>query len=50
LAIVAGAVIRAAVADGVARPDLGDVSDDSQLVQRVQDAMWQPIYLDAGSR
>jgi len=42
--IVAGAVIRAAVADGVARSDLGDVSDDSQLVQRVQDAMWQPVY------
>lgn len=49
-AIVAGAVIRAAVADGVARSDLGDVNDDSQLVQRVQDAMWQPVYLDAGSR
>lgn len=46
-AIVAGAVIRAAVADGVA--DLGDMSDDSQLVQLVQDAMWQPVYSDDGA-
>jgi malate dehydrogenase (oxaloacetate-decarboxylating) len=43
-AIVAGAVIRAAVADGVTDADLGDVNDDSQLVQLVQDAMWQPVY------
>jgi malate dehydrogenase (oxaloacetate-decarboxylating) len=48
-AIVAGAVIRAAVADGVADTDLGDVSDDSRLVQLVQDAMWQPVY-DGASR
>jgi malate dehydrogenase (oxaloacetate-decarboxylating) len=48
-AIVAGAVIRAAVADGVADTDLGDVSDDSRMVQLVQDAMWQPVY-DGASR
>ena len=49
-AIVAAAVIRAAVDDGVATSDLGDVRDESQLVQRVQDAMWQPVYLDGGAR
>lgn len=48
-AIVAGAVIRAAVTDGVADPDLGDVNDDSRLVQLVQDAMWQPVYATDGA-
>ncbi|MCU1494372.1 MAG: malate dehydrogenase [Acidimicrobiaceae bacterium] len=43
-AIVAGAVIRAAVDDGVADAELGDVSDDSQLVELVQSAMWQAAY------
>jgi len=47
---VAGAVIRAAVDDGVAGSDLGDVSDDSQLVQLVQNAMWQPVYSENGAR
>jgi malate dehydrogenase (oxaloacetate-decarboxylating) len=47
-AIVAAAVIRSAVAGGVADPGLGDVSDDSALVQLVQDAMWQPVYADDG--
>ncbi|MFI0260042.1 NAD-dependent malic enzyme [Streptomyces sp. NPDC017056] len=37
-AAVAVAVVRAAVADGVARVAPGDV------VQAVQDAMWQPVY------
>jgi malate dehydrogenase (oxaloacetate-decarboxylating) len=48
-AIVAGAVVRAAVADGVADHDLGDVSDDSRLVQLVQDSMWQPVYVADGA-
>jgi malate dehydrogenase (oxaloacetate-decarboxylating) len=39
-AIVAAAVVRAAVAEGVAdrQPD--------NVIQAVQDAMWQPIYPD----
>jgi malate dehydrogenase (oxaloacetate-decarboxylating) len=49
-AIVAGAVIRAAVADGAADVGLDDVTEDSQLVQLVQDAMWQPVYADDGVR
>jgi len=49
-AIVAGAVIRAAVDDGVAESDLGDVTDDSELVQLVQNAMWQPVYSENGAR
>jgi malate dehydrogenase (oxaloacetate-decarboxylating) len=43
-AIVAAAVIRAAVADGVAEAELGDVDNDSHLVELVQHAMWQPVY------
>jgi malate dehydrogenase (oxaloacetate-decarboxylating) len=49
-AIVAGAVIRAAVDDGVAQGDMGDLSDDSQLVQLVQNAMWQAVYANEGAR
>jgi malate dehydrogenase (oxaloacetate-decarboxylating) len=47
-AIVAAAVIRAAVDDGVAEAKLGDVDDDSHLVQLVQSAMWQPVYVGTG--
>jgi malate dehydrogenase (oxaloacetate-decarboxylating) len=43
-ATVAIAVIRAAVADGVATARLGDVGSDSHLTQLVQDAMWQSVY------
>jgi malate dehydrogenase (oxaloacetate-decarboxylating) len=43
-ATVAIAVIRAAADDRVATADVGDVGNDSHLVQLVQDAMWQPVY------
>jgi malate dehydrogenase (oxaloacetate-decarboxylating) len=43
-AIVAGAVIRAAVDDGVAGNELGDVDDDSHLVDLILDAMWKSQY------
>lgn len=49
-AIVAGAVIRAAIDDGVATAELGGMDDDSQLVQLVQDAMWQPVYEEIGAQ
>jgi malate dehydrogenase (oxaloacetate-decarboxylating) len=42
-ATAAIAVARAAAADGVATRKPGDV------VQAVQDAMWQPVYLDGVS-
>lgn len=43
-AIVAIAVIRAAVNDGVATANMGDTDSDSHLAQLVQDSMWQPVY------
>jgi malate dehydrogenase (oxaloacetate-decarboxylating) len=43
-AIVASAVIRAAVDDGVATANMGDTDSDSHLAQLVQDSMWQPVY------
>jgi malate dehydrogenase (oxaloacetate-decarboxylating) len=43
-AIVAIAVIRAAVDEGVATADIGDVGSDSHVAQLVQDSMWQPVY------
>jgi malate dehydrogenase (oxaloacetate-decarboxylating) len=43
-AIVAIAVIRAAVGDGVATANMGDTDSDSHLAQLVQDSMWQPVY------
>ena len=39
-ATAAIAVARAAAADGVA------TKEDDNLVQAVQDAMWQPVYRD----
>jgi malate dehydrogenase (oxaloacetate-decarboxylating) len=41
-AIVAAAVVRAAIADAVAKRQPDNVT------QAVQDAMWQPIYPDLG--
>jgi malate dehydrogenase (oxaloacetate-decarboxylating) len=43
-ATTAVAVARAAAADGVATRNLDN------LVQAVQDAMWQPVYADGGVR
>lgn len=40
-AIAAFAVVQAAVRDGVATVDPGDVAE---LTQTIQDAMWQPVY------
>jgi malate dehydrogenase (oxaloacetate-decarboxylating) len=37
-ATIAVAVVKAAVGEGVARTEITDV------VQQVQDAMWQPVY------
>ena len=47
-AIVAGAVVRAAVADGVADPDPVTSATTASWSKLVQDAMWQPVY--AGQR
>lgn len=43
-AAVAFAVVQAAVHDDVATIDAIDVHDASSLTQRIQDAMWQPVY------